>query len=830
MATTTVFGHGGLEVGGVATVEFEHGGGPVDSDIVVEWDFDNDGDFDAGIEDVTGDLVSLETQLGRDFPSQLTGKAGPGRLRMTLRNDDDRYNYFNTNSPLTQAPYSLKTGRKIRVRTAEAANPDPALLARDRFRRANNANIGATENGLSWSEHLPGFEIADNQLVHLADDSVLATVNVGVADYVVQAKLAETGQPTTGLSGDTCSIVYRFQDLDNYSHMRLSYTESAVTIELRDVVAGTGSTVDSAVITALDDLTLTVVVAGAAVTGFVDGIPVVSGTAIHTDETEVGLAATWSTGQPDPAFDDFYVWDALPAPQEGVLWTGDIEKITPRSVPGGDKTVDVTAVGRMAKLAGQQVPAPRYNRGQLAGTAVGHVLAQAGMLHPLGGADIINPGTAQTGPISFTETEGDALTFIRRFEDHELGFFHETPEGYLALDQRNARTGTTPDVTFSDAPGSQFGYGNIEPFDREREIVNQVTAGVAATRPSPDNSYGGQAAGTPRTVEFTIPSGTDAGDLFIVIVAWAGGSGSGEQWLTPLRWVNHRNVPGGSDQVRTRIYSYIARAGEVGTTYTLYADAASNGGSYCLYAVRWKAGSWYGTQEGIHVVEFVDGSTPPALTPSWKAPTLYLAVRAGMSSASGASVSGATYPVGYIGGLSAFQNGTVNTRDVGLQFAYHYSVAPIESPGAFGGTFGPFTVLESTLIAVRGFNGNPPAETVVQVQADDFDSQDDHNRIASHQNTSNLYDTEANALDYCDAVLAAYSTDRPIFELKFPALKNQAYRAQAIRRRVSDRITLVAQHDTGMLSAPADFFIENVNHRWSNAGAYWETTWQLSPA
>src|SRR5690349_4017100 len=72
----TVTGSGGVEIGGSATVFFGHGP-QVASDIVVEWDFDNDGDFDQSVEDITSYVVSLETTTGRDWPSLLTGKSGP---------------------------------------------------------------------------------------------------------------------------------------------------------------------------------------------------------------------------------------------------------------------------------------------------------------------------------------------------------------------------------------------------------------------------------------------------------------------------------------------------------------------------------------------------------------------------------------------------------------------------------------------------------------------------------------------------------------------------------------------------------------------------------
>ena len=58
---------------------------------------------------------------------------------------------------------------------------------------------------------------------------------------------------------------------------------------------------------------------------------------------------------------------------------------------------------------------------------------------------------------------------------------------------------------------------------------------------------------------------------------------------------------------------------------------------------------------------------------------------------------------------------------------------------------------------------------------------------------------------------------------------NAAYRMQATRRRVSDKVTLVADGQTGM-GISGEFFIENIRHRFTDGGKRWEVTWELSPA
>src|ERR1700741_5277656 len=114
---------GGVALAGTAPLTFTSAAPTtqVPSNVRVVWDLDNDGDFDEPEEDVTSYVMSLETMSGRDYPSNLTGRAGPGRLRVSLNNDDGRFSYYNTDSPLATDPFSLRTGRRMRVETTDGA-------------------------------------------------------------------------------------------------------------------------------------------------------------------------------------------------------------------------------------------------------------------------------------------------------------------------------------------------------------------------------------------------------------------------------------------------------------------------------------------------------------------------------------------------------------------------------------------------------------------------------------------------------------------------------------------------------------------------------------
>ena len=84
-------------------------------DVLLEVDWDNDGVFEGGDEDLSAqdDVRLVECWRGRDLVSQHVGRSVPGHLFALLNNDDDRYNSFNTGSPLTG---NVTPGREIRLR------------------------------------------------------------------------------------------------------------------------------------------------------------------------------------------------------------------------------------------------------------------------------------------------------------------------------------------------------------------------------------------------------------------------------------------------------------------------------------------------------------------------------------------------------------------------------------------------------------------------------------------------------------------------------------------------------------------------------------------
>lgn len=834
-----VTGSGGVEVGGSADVAFVHGSGAALSDIVLEWDLDNDGDFDQPQESVAG-LVEAEALIGRDFPSQLTGRAGVGQLKARLRNDDGRFGFFNEDSPLNTPPFSLKSGRRLRIRTSDAAEPDPTLLARDRFNRPDGP-LGQAETGQIW------FDVGDADLV-VADQQASAPANdlfhnaildVGTDTYYIQVELTQVGARTEEIDGNLLEVVARFEDFSNFAALVLDVDDGQ--LQLGNWISAAFTADDAIDVEIYDGMTIGLLIAttgasgGDTMLGFLEGVHVLSGSTTFEGDF-VGLEALRSDGQPAPRFDRFHVWDRLPAETEGILWTGSGDNVLPDSPVNRDRTATLTGVGPLIRATDTEIQPPVSVSGRPTGFLVGQALAAGGLLLPPAGVDQLDEGTVTTGAVvRDPDQRRSVLDVARSAEEAELGFLHETQEGHIAFDAFGARHPLDVQAVFSDQPGSQFSYRTLRLKSWRREIFNQVTAGVSPAAPDLDEievvlDTRNTAFGVANDVAVEMPATIEDGDLVIVIIA-STVSASGQAWNTPFFWVEGRTLGGDeADAIRMRIYWRHARAADTaGETFTFYTDTAGLGGAWIAHIYRIPANQWYGSHNGggPDLGEFIATHDPREILPSWGTdPSLFIAAAAGLTSTNGGSLAGETYPLGYAVGRSDFLNGDNNGFDAGLQSAMKADVRVREDPGSFDGLSGT-TINESVAVAVRGFNGDPiPESGRTEVTVDNVASQDDHRAVRSHRNPSQIFADTTDAEAYAEKVLARWSDDRPLLELKFDAHKNQAYRRQAIRRRVGHAIRVQSDH----FGVDRVFFIEHIRHRFAGAGTRWEVTWQLSPA
>jgi len=821
---------GGALVGGTAPTTFTAAVAPerVDLDLVVEWDFDGDGDFDETVEDITGYVMSAESMSGRDFPSSLTGKAGAGQARFTLLNNDDRFSYFNSSSPLTTAPNSLRTGRKIRVRTTDATAADPVLLARDRFNRSNGP-LGTAETGQTWTPQAALFSIRGG--VASSDQNtfsaIIATLNVGATSHYAQATIRQLQPHGARFVG----LIVGWLDINNYTFVVYDSGIATTGISVYDVDGGVQTLKTHYPLEGWEGMTIGAGRVGNAITAYVGGVPVASATLTGpVNGTQVGLYANHAefSGR-SPEIGDFHVWDHVAGPADGVLWTGDILDVSATVPVGGPKVVTVTAEGTLARAARAQVASPRLARaGAATGLIVGDVLSRAGLLHPPAPLD---EGTVVTGPVGIDDS--DALSLARVVEETERGFLHETNEGPIGYQAAGSRTGASSLAWFSDTPGvGQHPYSQIEPGDHKAHIVNRVTAGVAAEAPSGISvTY---PAGT-QHVDITLPT-VAAGDLLVVFIAGSHAPTT-DLWVTPLWWVAHRE---GLKQTRgMRVYSHWCDGTESGTTVRFFANPSAVAGLWI--AAVYRIEGWYESyNDGIAMGEPVSGNDAGPLVHGWgRAPTAFLVAQAGIG-ATGSTMAfspDADPPDGYQTANGNITSSGTLAHDAGIMSGHKIDVTDSEDPTPWVGLTNA-TSLESVVFAVRGYNGPHTKATLEDprttggdgrfVTVEDVGSQDEHNVIRTNQTVPVLFATEADAAAYGDAVLSEFADDRPIVSLSFWAQSSAALRAQAITRRVGDKITVTASGATG-LGVQRDWFIENVEHRWPNPKV-WECTWQLSPA
>lgn len=834
-------------LGGGSTVTFSPGDpNQVAHDCVWLWDFDNDGDFDEGVEDITSYVLSCETSLGRDWPSQLNGKASPGMLSMRLRNDDDRFSFFNADSPLNTSPFSLSVGRKLRIRSSNSTDNEPPLLVKDRFTRSGDSLLGTTETGQTWSNPTTDkFEIgtgaSSGRAVAATEGGThQAVVDVGATDYYAQVVLRQTGERSSGVGNNRLGLCYRYQDSNDYSLFVLDLNDGE--LQLIDVVAGVETVQDTSGVDPTNGMTLGVRVIDDEVFAFLDGVFTIDGTGlgIQTDETEVGIYAEWGSSNRRPELDDFYVWEPFGDSRivsEGTIWTGYITEVLPDTAPGPEKYATVRAEGVMSQLASQEVSSPRYHTAQGTGFVVGRILSEAQFLLPPGWLRAIDNGTRPTGPVSFPDDRGSALEYCRRFEDHEIGFLHEAPEGHVEFNEFTHREqwNGTPESGWSDVDGAQFGYETIELLNWSRELVNRVEGGIAPARPTRETATGGftsTAAGVAADLSYTIPSDVEDGELLIFIVSSTVVASSSADWPVPIWWVPERRDI--QDNARgCRIFTHISDGTDGGTVVTFYDDTGNAGGSHIWFAHRFKPGNWYGSHEGIHLAEFRPNSVPPLADPPWGAvPTYYFAIRSGVISSGGASVGATVCPIGFDGLNSEFVNGSgSNGFDNALQYATRIDNPGVIKPTGFdSASFVGFIRVESCILMIRGFNGDPPPSTeVTRETVDDVTSQDRHNRIATYKASSDLFQDADQVEDFAAEVFDLYAEDRPIFRISFTANKNSHYLTQAQNRRVNDRVTLVANANSGM-GITGDYFIERIENSWDNGETRWVVTWDLSPA
>ena len=826
---------------------------PVPSDLVVEWDLDGDGDFDETVEDITDYVLRGSWQLGRDFPSQVTGKSIPGRLQLTLDNSGDHFNFFNTASPLNQSPYSLMMGRLIRIRTSDSSPTDPVELVHDCFN--GNGALTTADSGETWTtltaQGFSGYQgeaQSDGPPDPTSGADHIAYVSCGETSYYAQVLI-----PLKDTKNEV-GLAYYITDSNNYG---IVYVDDG-NVKIKERVSGVLSekTTDGA--ENRDHIALGVMVNGTSVKAYLDGVEVLDTTSGLTATDEVGLYTKWFSQRPGQ-FSEFRVWDRMRVvqswdsgvDQSGVVCTMRAQRLLP-SMGGGVKTAQLVAQGDLAVL-GRKVSPPTstgpdaiQSAGVKAGHMVGNVLANLHQLHP---PHVIHDGDVPLGSVGFDRQR--AISVARRFEETEDGFLWEAPEGGIRFDRRSARDSATSTATFTDNP-EELGvpYESIQQRDWQSDVINQVTSEVSPSLPrqvfkTPEWSVTN--TGTQNDVDYDIPAegtgNTDAAvnDLMVVAIA-STVQNAGTQWPIPTGWTPLR--VGVTDEHGVRVFAHRLRPGDFGDTITFYDDSTDlAGGGWVLIPILVK--NWYGSIEsGVALSEFTghgggstqaqagDNDLPVLFTPWPITPTLFVALRGGMTSTSGATVSTQAddqAPDGFdsLGKISV--DGVANSHDVGLQWCRRIRTQQVINPTSFGGQFTGYDIVETAVLAVRGSSGDDPTSSGGQpVTANNTDSQNNRDAVLPHPNPGVLFEDEDAADTYNDRILTRFDADRPILTIGFRATASKANRDQAVAGQLSDRVTVTANNNAG-LGVAADYFIETIRGVVGEGARDWEVQYDLSP-
>lgn len=830
---------GGASFGDDSAVVFTPAEGHVEAGVEIVVDWDGDGDFDRPEENITDLVLGHETQTGRDLAAQYRGVVSPGRLRMQLRNDDARFSLFNDSSVLRSDGFSIDQGHKVRVQVAGTVQDDPVRLAGDRF--LNGFNVD--EVGNTWVDQTNGGFTADDgqgvvpRIRFSGGERSVATVPVGVSDGVVFTHFDHKDMEAEP------GIVYRWTDVDNHGLVvvdRSSYNLGRIQHWYR---SGGGSYVLESEVTVedLESATLYVEVEGTQIRYGYGGEIFKYATAYDGAGTDWGMYCIWR-GNVKPRFREFQMWDKKHTVNPDVLWTGRLSSVKPSGDVNGLETAVIEAEGFLAAAADVDATGLRtvgtgsgISWGSYAGAAAGEALRQAGLLHP-------------PGPIYSDHTVGSdfgtgvgVLELLRKAEQAEQGRIYETPEGPVGLRSRGYTDGVVWSE-WSDSGDAQFRFETVDVRDYRGDLVNRADATVSAAAPFFYVGAGNQGAGpvgAEISIAFTMPNlipfGTQPGELMFIVFT-SSVHDDDVAWQTPPGWV--ALLDPGSVKGKTGVYVKVLTEYDLVQlpSWTFYKDTARPGGSwiYQYGVVR----DWYGSIDGgVSAVSRSagDGTSGEARTNDLRFPTLepaggvdphlFMACLSGVDASTNNGFTVANFTDETVPHRYYFNNTRVNSEpDHAHSSAYtwgiKYGVSTSETPSGFDDDFLGFDYLDAVCIGVRG---KPRFTTTLE----DHDSQARVGAIKSWDYDGTVFPDSGDADGANGALLASYSRPTPTLEVSFTATKRGDYRAQAVRRRVGDRIH-VSMVSGAAAGIDGVFSIESVAHSFDQGAKRWTCKWGLA--
>lgn len=864
MATYSASGsRSGAVASGSAVVEFSTDDTSVNSNVEVCWDFDDDGNYDEDIEDITDRVLSLQTQIGRDYPSQLDGRVSAGVLRMLVDNSDDAFSQLNPSSPMLATPNTLRVGQLVTVRESGAAEEQPTLLARDRF-----TTVGALttdEVGNQWTRSAlttVQAQVTDYGVMELNEredvDYSIYLIDVGTDECLTTATFGPTDP------GQQLFLFYAYTDEANHGRITITVDNVSSYLALEDVTSSVPTAVFGPIPVELrDEFSISVWVSGSTARVYLDSMIISTSTAYGGGGTKSGLGSSRTSPQRNATVYEFGCWDRptwsnsnrTPTVFEPYLWTGRVADIRTKLLQDGSKVAEIDAYGPLARLAQVSMPAPSsvgevisgyYSHfGQITSAGIGFCARKAGLYEPHSTSGIV--AGDYVGAIPAGSARG--MTHCRELEAVDGGLLFESETGIITYHPRAVVGSRKSRASWGDSGSAQFTFETIELIDLNRERPNRVEAGVSPSAPSNIFQWSlsaGTAAGVNNAVVITTPSvadGAEVGMLAIAIISssvWA----DSEQWIVPPGWSDL--TPRGDD-VHIRVYAIKLTSSDIDQSFTVYADGSNHGGSWTwtmLMIDKW----WGEVSSGVSVATVALGAPttlaearsgdvdPPAVVLSSDVPHLVIAARGGQivtSLSAGSlepetSVGDTKTPNGYSNRFGDYRAGVSSAvYDCALEVAYRTVATSVEQPSVWPTLMRGFDHLQAVTIAVAGFDGSPPGSGR-EVVANDLVEQRIHGVITAPDRPEHCVD-EAGAQALVDARLAKYqSKGKPRLRVSFHPNNNAAYRYQAQHTKMQDVITVVLDGQSG-ITYTGDFVVERITNRFDEGARSWLCIWELSP-
>lgn len=161
---------------------------------VFEVDFTNSGLYDGADDDCTENLFTVETRRGRDYASQLTGRATAGKLVANLKNPSGLYSSYNSSSPLHG---NILPGRRVRLRTTA---PDAYTIWTGFLERIIPAGTYDGYPVVTFEASGPISRISEKDVTPAKQSGVLTGVIVGAildaASWAAGGRTIDDGQTT----------------------------------------------------------------------------------------------------------------------------------------------------------------------------------------------------------------------------------------------------------------------------------------------------------------------------------------------------------------------------------------------------------------------------------------------------------------------------------------------------------------------------------------------------------------------------------------------------------------------------------------------------------